>query len=255
MPNFAEQELQAIASRLNMEEAALLGPGQQFSQEDINAVDTGNYNVQVLMEALHRRGMTLERCTTPEAITRAFAHDSALLLHARNHWLAYRRYSGAWHDLNSVLKRPARVADGTIKKHIAGTNAPFETIWVLRQINAEGMTEQYVHGGGRIDENSAMDLAAAVGTATLEATMHFAGEGGSSSGASGDAEQYTDAIIGSEYTSAISHPTIISPPHSYPSSTSSAANAHSVDLAQGFGLTNHRSSSSIDVHHPPPQSS
>ena len=114
---FTRDELQAIAARLDMEERQI---GADAASLGRNANAQGNYNIQVLAEALMRRGIALTQCNAHVPLAEALSSRNEILVHRNNHWLAWRRSAGCWHCLDSQAKRPVPMTDWELVAHAGG---------------------------------------------------------------------------------------------------------------------------------------
>ena len=69
----------------------------------------GNYNIQVLQEALKRFGdFECVRVENPTvmATTTDITQEQAFICHTENHWIAIRQLHGQWFNLNSLNREP-----------------------------------------------------------------------------------------------------------------------------------------------------
>ena len=96
--DFTVREMQAIATRLDEEERAL------GLEERGNANIWGDYNIQVLEEAVGRRDHKLVRCGPTLSIADAINNGEPILVNHHSHWRALRREQGQWWDLDSCLE-------------------------------------------------------------------------------------------------------------------------------------------------------
>lgn len=98
---FTENNFKKIARELDMKERALL---QITTAKSQNASRTGDFSVQVIMEALAKLDLdtvyfTLNSSTGSDANMR-----DGFICNRKDHWLALRRIGGIWYNLNSLSK-------------------------------------------------------------------------------------------------------------------------------------------------------
>lgn len=165
--------------------------GASSDAHDLNAQPEGNYNIHVLLEALHRRGLTVERLASGYETSEAFQRDTAILVNVDNHWLALNRHAGVWFNNDSRSRRPRRMTEAAIRDHIANAAGRYAH-FSLRALSQADMANHYAHGAGDMAQASIADVLAAVGSAALEATTHFGGSSSSDAGAMTDAETNFD---------------------------------------------------------------
>ena len=110
---------------MDAEERALTGGTAPTPLEGGNADHNGNYNVQVLSEALQRRGWALQRLGSRHSLVDALEHRQAILLHrpgyeGSGHWFTWYKFAGIWHTMDSLRKRPVPLSQCELDRHAAG---------------------------------------------------------------------------------------------------------------------------------------
>ena len=114
-PAFTLAELQRIAARLDAEERSITSG---IGLSTANADTTGNFNGQVLAEALQRRGLALIRCGHKRPLINEILRTSSILVHRRGHWLSFVRQGSVWYDLDSQRRGPVPISEYDMIKHL-----------------------------------------------------------------------------------------------------------------------------------------
>ena len=122
-PYFDPIMLSEIGLRLDEMENNLYGGN--FSQHE-NVDDDGNYNLQVLTEALKLYGAELQALKSSDAIRMLEKNmDSmeAFVFNSSTHWFAIRKIEGIWLNLNSTnsFPGPEIISDFYLSAFIKGT--------------------------------------------------------------------------------------------------------------------------------------
>lgn len=118
-PFFDVSQLSDIALELDKKESLLLNK-QTHSNVDVD----GNYNVQVLTEALKLHGVTIKTIRKDKLdvlITTNYDKIEAFIFNSSTHWFAIRRIQNVWYDLNSTNKAPLIISDFFLSAFILGT--------------------------------------------------------------------------------------------------------------------------------------
>jgi ataxin-3 len=137
-PSFNESNLYAIAEELNKKENDLLdNKGQTDADGTNNVADDGNYNVQVLTEALQNFGeYQLEIFIKPNVIseTQSFSEEQGYLCNSADHWFTIRKVHGTWFNLNSTNMDPGPqiVSDFYLDTFMASVANDGYTIFTVR---------------------------------------------------------------------------------------------------------------------------
>ncbi len=93
-------------------------------KQSTNVDDDGNYNIQVLSEALKIYGTEITPLKNSEAIKRLEKEDiEAFIFNSSTHWFAIRRIDGIWFNLNSTnsFPGPEIISDFYLSAFIQGT--------------------------------------------------------------------------------------------------------------------------------------
>jgi ataxin-3 len=120
-PFFDLVSLSEIGQYLDREEQLLLGN----QNPNYNNVDlSGNYNIQVLTQALNNFGCEVIGLKTNEAISLLEKNTNfeALIFNSSNHWFSIRKIDGIWFNLNSTnsLPGPEIISDFYLEAFIKG---------------------------------------------------------------------------------------------------------------------------------------
>ena len=102
-----------IAKELDQREKEILGIADAGAHESINVAADGNYNIQVLIEALQKFGSGYSCITTdsPEFLGASgevpdYTEEQGYVCHSVDHWFAVRKVNDTWFNLNSTNKEP-----------------------------------------------------------------------------------------------------------------------------------------------------
>ena len=122
-PVYTFEDLVLIAQSLDEQESTLM-ERHDDRYESQNMDRSGNFSIQVIIEALAPCGMQLIpfHSTDPIAISarQNTANKQAFLCHQNNHWFILRKLGAEWFDLNSLLPYPQQVnVIGTHLSHFA----------------------------------------------------------------------------------------------------------------------------------------
>jgi ataxin-3 len=114
--------------------------GGNFSQHE-NVDDDGNYNLQVLAEALKIYGIELQALKSSEAIKLLQKNmDSleAFIFNSSTHWFAIRKIDGIWFNLNSTnsFPGPEIISDFYLSAFLQGTEDIGYTNFLVKKIPA-----------------------------------------------------------------------------------------------------------------------
>ena len=104
-PFFDIISLSEIGIELDKKEQSLLG----IQNSNNNNVDlSGNYNIQVLTQALNGLGCEVVGLKTHEAISLLELNQNfeALIFNSSTHWFSIRKINGIWFNLNSTNEYP-----------------------------------------------------------------------------------------------------------------------------------------------------
>ena len=119
-PVYTFDDFVLISQRLDERERALLECNDQNMQSQ-NMDRSGNFSLQVIMEALAPCGLQLLpfHSTDPRAIyaRQNTLQQQAFLCHRNNHWFTLRKLGTDWYDLNSLLPSPQQIS--VIGKHLS----------------------------------------------------------------------------------------------------------------------------------------
>lgn len=135
-PYVTLDQLSEIAEELDEAERALmLANGAEapdalrfLAEGSSNVDESGNFSEGVLREALRLHGVGLKRLREPVS---ALTDVHALLANRGEHWFALRRLSGAWWNLDSLSKRPARISDFFFDAFVSQLQAEGQTVFAL----------------------------------------------------------------------------------------------------------------------------
>lgn len=118
-PFFDVVQLSDIALELDKKESLLLNK-QQHENVDVD----GNYNVQVLTEALLNHGTTIKSISQNQVnslLTNKMDTIQAFIFNSSTHWFCIRRINNIWYDLNSTNKTPKKISDFFLSAFVLGT--------------------------------------------------------------------------------------------------------------------------------------
>ena len=107
-PHVSTQDLQKIADVLDEAERKLGVKDENGPSENVD-VNTGNYSLQVLEEALKKTFQLKLTSVFKRTELNEAAKNKAFLLNAHQHWFAIREIRGQWWNLNSQLAAPSKV--------------------------------------------------------------------------------------------------------------------------------------------------
>ena len=107
-PHVSTQDLQKIADVLDEAERKLGLKDENGPSENVD-VNTGNYSLQVLEEALKKTFQLKLTSVFKRTELNEAAKNKAFLLNAHQHWFAIREIRGQWWNLNSQLAAPSKV--------------------------------------------------------------------------------------------------------------------------------------------------
>eukprot|EP00027_Filamoeba_sp_ATCC50430_P014482 CAMPEP_0168570708 /NCGR_PEP_ID=MMETSP0413-20121227/16895_1 /TAXON_ID=136452 /ORGANISM="Filamoeba nolandi, Strain NC-AS-23-1" /LENGTH=393 /DNA_ID=CAMNT_0008603409 /DNA_START=34 /DNA_END=1215 /DNA_ORIENTATION=+ len=115
-PYFTEVDLMLLGKELDDEERkvmAELGHDTKdflkfMSEDSGNVADDGNFSVQVLQRALHKKKLDCEAVTKDSffAVLTSLDQHEGFILNKGNHWFAIRKIHNNWFDFNSCNKKP-----------------------------------------------------------------------------------------------------------------------------------------------------
>ena len=108
-----------------------------YREKSTNVDDDGNYNVQVLSEALKIYGAELMPLKNKEAVKRLQSQDiEAFIFNSSTHWFAIRKIDGIWFNLNSTnsLPGPEIISDFYLSAFIQGTEDIGYTNFMLQKL-------------------------------------------------------------------------------------------------------------------------
>lgn len=78
--------------------------------------ESGDYSIQVLTEALRRKGNYQVTSTTSSELAKAdLTKENGFICHSSNHWFTLRRVFGVWFDLNSLAKEPYSISEFRVR--------------------------------------------------------------------------------------------------------------------------------------------
>jgi len=138
-PHFGAGDLAELAHRLDDDERALLSRTglQDARRVESNRVDqlTGDFNIEVLSEALKAHGFELvsaDHAAVAERVLTSAQDEDAFLLHVRAHWFALRKVGGMWWNVDSRLERPRLVPHEALSAGLAAVRAQGQTVYLVR---------------------------------------------------------------------------------------------------------------------------
>ena len=117
-PYFDIIQLSEIALELDKQESLLLNTN---THENVDL--DGNYNIQVLTQALKQYDILLTQIHKEKLnhILETHPNVEAFIFNSSTHWFSIRRIEGIWYDLNSTNKIPVIVSDFLLGAFIHGT--------------------------------------------------------------------------------------------------------------------------------------
>jgi len=144
-PYFDPVLLSEIGLKLDEMENSLYGGN--FSQHE-NVDDDGNYNVQVLSEALKIYGAEIQALKSSEAIKmveKNMSNINAFIFNSSTHWFAIRKIDNIWFNLNSTNSYPGPeiISDFYLSAFLQGTedigytNFLVKNVPLLADVNSE----------------------------------------------------------------------------------------------------------------------
>jgi ataxin-3 len=109
-PYHEKDSLDMISSNLNELERKLLG--EEIPKDYSNHAYDGNYNIQVISEALKIFGVELKQLKKTELMSLISSSNSendctsAIIFNSSTHWFCIRKINGIWFNLNSANPLP-----------------------------------------------------------------------------------------------------------------------------------------------------
>jgi len=118
--------MSVIAQKLDKLEKELLGITDNFYSISGNVDDDGNYNIQVLQEALKEHKVEIVPLKKNEAATLLetdYDNLGAFIFNSTTHWFSIRKIEGVWFNLNSTnaFPGPQIISDFYLSAFIKGT--------------------------------------------------------------------------------------------------------------------------------------
>ena len=149
VPLFRESDFEAIADKMDTDEAKLLGmaykpPG--FKSQNVD--EEGNYSIGVLCNALRKARLEPEpllgeRARALGADTHPATAAEAYVCHRANHYFALRCIGGAWFNLDSLQAGgPRRLSPAELESTIVSLAADGYTVYVVIGKLPRPVTEQ-----------------------------------------------------------------------------------------------------------------
>jgi len=110
-PRYGPGDFAEIGMALDRKEQKLLGETNKMKKasENYDAKGGGHFSLQVLRVALARAGLRLLPAGHPDrkqAMLDPSSAADAFVVQRHNHWLAFRRLSQCWWNLDSLLEKP-----------------------------------------------------------------------------------------------------------------------------------------------------
>lgn len=121
-PFFDAISLSQIGMKLNDMELKLLDSTSKLYHKNANVDDDGNFNIQVLSEALKIHGCEIRHLKHNEILSIAqsnnYEHIDAFIFNSSTHWFTVRKIDGIWFNLNSTNHGPEIINDFQISSFI-----------------------------------------------------------------------------------------------------------------------------------------
>ena len=138
-PLFDPFQLSDIAINLDMLEKNLFDPKIEHKASSTNVDDDGNYNIQVLSEALKKHGTEIVPLKNSEAVLlleKNMDSIEALIFNSSTHWYAIRRIDKIWFNLNSTnaLPGPEIISDFYLSAYIKGSEQIGYTNFLVKNL-------------------------------------------------------------------------------------------------------------------------
>ena len=109
-PFFDPISLSKIGMKLNEMELGLLDSSNKLYHKNSNVDDNGNFNIQVLTEALKTHGCEIRHLKHNEVISitksNNYSNIDAFIFNSCTHWFTFRKIEGIWFNLNSLNSYP-----------------------------------------------------------------------------------------------------------------------------------------------------
>jgi len=135
-PLFDPFQLSEIALRLDTEEKKLYD--NNFVHKDSSNVDDdGNYNIQVLSEALKKHGTEIVPLKNSEAVKlleKDMDNLEAFIFNSSTHWYTIRRIDKIWFNLNSTNSLPEIISDFYLSAYIKGSEQIGYTNFLVKKL-------------------------------------------------------------------------------------------------------------------------
>eukprot|EP00826_Nyctotherus_ovalis_P006688 TRINITY_DN1160_c0_g1_i15.p1 TRINITY_DN1160_c0_g1~~TRINITY_DN1160_c0_g1_i15.p1 ORF type:complete len:325 (-),score=58.59 TRINITY_DN1160_c0_g1_i15:43-1017(-) len=131
-PYCNDAELSQIAITLDNTEKFLL-EGKQKNKNSHNISDTGDYSIQVLMEALYTKGVkSVVAVDEVYLVSNDVTKETGFVCHSSAHWFAVRKVSGVWFKLNSLCKRPYRISEFYLSAYMASIISEHSIVFLVK---------------------------------------------------------------------------------------------------------------------------
>ena len=109
-PFFNPISLSEIGIKLNEMELNLLDSNRKLYHKNSNVDDNGNFNIQVLTEALKFHGCEIRHLKHKEVMSISqsnnYSNIDAFIFNSFTHWFTFRKIEGIWFNLNSTNSYP-----------------------------------------------------------------------------------------------------------------------------------------------------
>ena len=132
--------LKDIAKKLDdMEKNLLIAQGINLGEEFTNMDDTGNFNIQVIIEALKTFNVEIIPMKTNECQQILMKNDNSLegiIFNSSRHWFCIRKINNVWYNLNSAnqLPGPQIISEFYMDAFIKGTEEIGFTNFMVKNI-------------------------------------------------------------------------------------------------------------------------
>ena len=109
-PFFDPISLSEIGIKLNEMELGLLDSRSKLYHKNSNVDDNGNFNIQVLTEALKNHDCEIRHLKPTEIMSISqssnYSNIDAFIFNSFTHWFTFRKIEGIWFNLNSTNSYP-----------------------------------------------------------------------------------------------------------------------------------------------------
>jgi hypothetical protein len=107
-PKISTKDLKEIANTLDLVERRLrTNETESFESENVD--QSGNYSIQVMIEAMKKYRVILRPFVISDVLEMDLKTHKAFLINESRHWWTIREIRGTWWNLNSQLRAPKKI--------------------------------------------------------------------------------------------------------------------------------------------------